>query len=157
MELIPIKEHLEDNKVFTDNPDCQDSIYMSVDFYKKIGFNPPWICYYAKLEDQLVGACAYKGKPVNGRVEIAYGVFPAHQNKGIGTLIANTLVNLAIETDPSVIVTARTLPEENYSARLLRKNNFKLLGAVIDEEDGEVWEWEYQHTRLTLPSPLEKV
>lgn len=144
MELIPIKEHLEDNKAFTDNPDCQDSIFMSVDFYKKIGFNIPWICYYAQSENQLVGCAAYKGKPVNGKIEIAYGTFPQYQNKGIGANIAATLVKLALDTDPSVIVTARTLPEENYSTRILRKNNFKLLGVVIDEEDGEVWEWEYK-------------
>jgi len=143
MELIPIKERLEDNKEFTDNPICQDSIYMSVDFYKKIGYNVPWICYYASLDNKLVGAAAFKGKPVNSRVEIAYGVFPAYQNKGIGAQIANTLVKLAHDTDPSVTVTARTLPEENYSARLLRKNGFKLLGSIMDDEDGEVWEWEY--------------
>jgi RimJ/RimL family protein N-acetyltransferase len=143
MELIPIKEQLEDNKVFTDNPICQDSIYMSVGFYKKIGYNAPWICYYASLDNELIGCAAYKGKPVNGRVEIAYGVFPAYQNKGIGAQIANILVKLAHDTDPTVTVTARTLPEENYSARLLRKNGFKLLGPVMDDEDGEVWEWEY--------------
>ena len=77
MELVPIKEHLEDNKIFTEDPDCQDSIFMTVDFYKKVGYNMPWICYYAQLEDQLVGCAGYKGKPVNRRVEIAYGGFPA--------------------------------------------------------------------------------
>jgi len=143
MELVPVKEHLEENKVFTDDPDCQDGIYMSVDFYKRVGFNPPWICYYAKLEDQLVGCAGYKGKPVDNRIEIAYGVFPQYWQKGIGTQIAETLVKFALETAPSIIITARTLPEENYSARILRKNNFKLLGTIIDAEDGEVWEWEY--------------
>ena len=143
MELIPVKEHLEDNKIFTDNPDCRDSIMMTIDFYKKVGFNIPWICYYAQLDGRLVGCAGYKGKPVNGRIEIAYGVFPQYMNKGVGTQIAATLVELSLKTDPSIIITAKTLPEENYSARILRKNNFNLLGAVIDEEDGEVWDWEY--------------
>jgi ribosomal-protein-alanine N-acetyltransferase len=144
MELIPVKEHLEENKIFTDDPDCRDSVAMSVDFYKRIGFNPPWICYYAKLEDQLVGCAGYKGKPVNNRVEIAYGVFPQYQNKGIGKLIAKTLVDLALKTDADLIVTARTLAEENFSTRILRKTNFKWLGVVMDDEDGELWEWEYE-------------
>ena len=143
MELIPIKEHLEDNKIFMDNPDCQPSLNMVIDYYKRIGFNPPWICYFAQQNWQLVGNAGIKGKPVNGRIEIAYGTFSQHQNKGIGAMIAKTLVNLALKTDPSITITARTLPEENYSARILRKNNFKLLGTVMDEEDGEVWEWEY--------------
>lgn len=143
MELIPVKEHLEDNKIFADDPDCRDSIMMTIDFYKKVGFNIPWICYYAQLDGRLVGCAGYKGKPVNGRIEIAYGVFRQYMNKRIGTQIAATLVELSLRTDPSIIITAKTLPEENYSARILRKNNFKLLGAVIDEEDGEVWDWEY--------------
>jgi RimJ/RimL family protein N-acetyltransferase len=117
---------------------------MCIDFYKRVGFNPPWVCYYVQLDGQLVAAAAFKGKPVNNKVEIAYGTFPQYQNRGIGSKIADTLVRLSLKTDPSVIITARTLPEENYSARILRKNNFKLLGTIIDEEDGEVWEWEYQ-------------
>jgi ribosomal-protein-alanine N-acetyltransferase len=143
MELIPVQEKIEDNKQFTDDPDCQDSVQMSVDFYTRVGFNKPWICYYAQLENQLVGCAAYKGKPVNCRVEIAYGVFPQYMNKGIGALIAKTLVDLAQQTDPAIIITAKTLPEENYSTRILRKNNFKLLGMIIDPEDGELWDWEY--------------
>lgn len=143
MELIPIKEHLHENKLFIDHPDCQESIYMCIDFYKKVGFNPPWICYYVQQEDQLVAAAAFKGKPVNNKVEIAYGTFLRFQQQGIGTKIAGTLVQLSLDSDPSVVVTARTLPEENYSVRILRKNNFKLLGTIVDDEDGEVWEWKY--------------
>ena len=144
MILLPIKEHLKENQEFTSNPDCQESIYMSIDFFKRIGYNPPWISYYVEQDGKLVGAAAFKGKPVNNKVEIAYGTFPAFQNQGIGTKIAGALVQLSLKTDPSVIITARTLMEENYSARILRKNNFKLLGIIMDDEDGEVWEWEYQ-------------
>jgi ribosomal-protein-alanine N-acetyltransferase len=143
MDLIPIKERLEDNKRFTDDPDCQDSIFMSIEFYKKIGYNMLWICYYAQLDGKLVGCAAYKGKPVNGKVEIAYGVFPQYWKRGIGTQIASTLIKLSLKTDPLVIITAKTRPEENYSTKILHKNSFRLLGSVIDEEDGEVWEWEY--------------
>ncbi len=144
MNLLPIKEHLEDNQEFTSNPDCQESIYMSIEFFQRIGYNPPWISYYAQLDGKLVGAAAFKGKPVDNKVEIAYGTFPAFQNQGIGAKIAGALVQLSLKTDPAVFITARTLMEENYSARVLRKNNFKLLGIIMDDDDGEVWEWEYQ-------------
>ena len=43
MELLPIQPTLSENKRFTDHPDCQDSIYMTLDFYKRVGFEPPWI------------------------------------------------------------------------------------------------------------------
>ena len=91
-----------------------------------------------------MGAAAFKGKPRDGKVEIAYGTFPQFQQQGIATKICLELIKLSLKTDPSVTITARTLPEENYSVRLLRKNNFKLLGTVIDEEDGPVWEWEWK-------------
>jgi RimJ/RimL family protein N-acetyltransferase len=144
MKLLPIQEHLHENQEFANTPDCQDSLYMCIDFYKKVGFNPPWICYYALLNGSLVAAAAFKGKPVNGKVEIAYGTFPAYQQQGIGTRITYTLVQLSLKTDPAVRITARTLMDENFSVRILRKNNFKLLGTVMDDEDGEVWEWEYE-------------
>ncbi len=144
MELLPIKEHLHENQQFAANPDCNDSLGMCIDFYKRVGFNPPWICYYVQLDGQLVAAAAFKGKPVDNKVEIAYGTFQKHQNKGVGTKIADTLVKLALKTDPLVRVTAQTLKEENYSTRILRKNNFVIIGTAIDEDEGEVWEWEYQ-------------
>lgn len=143
MELIPVKEHLHENKEFTDHPDCQESIGMCVDFYKRVGFNPPWICYYVQLNGNLVAAAAFKGKPVNNKVEIAYGTFSRYQRQGIGTQIAKMLVALSLKTDPLVRITAQTLKEENYSVRILRNNNFKLIGTAIDDDEGEVWEWEY--------------
>lgn len=143
MQLIPIKEHLEENPEFTAHPDCQESIYMCVDFYKKVGYNPPWICYYVQIDNNLVAAAAFKGQPVNNKVEIAYGTFPLYQKQGIGTRIAQMLVQISLQTDPTVRITAQTLKEENYSVRILRKNNFKLIGTAMDDDEGEVWEWEF--------------
>jgi ribosomal-protein-alanine N-acetyltransferase len=143
MDLLPIKEHLHENEEFAANPDCQDSLYTCIDFYKRVGFNPPWICYYIQLNGALVAAAAFKGKPINNKVEIAYGTFPQHQKRGIGTQIAKKLVQLSLNTAPSVRITAQTLKEENYSVRILRKNNFELIGTAMDDDEGEVWEWEY--------------
>lgn len=143
VELLPIKERLEDNLEFLVHPDCRESLEMSVKFMASVGYHRPWICYYASLNNQLVGSAAFKGKPKNNVVEIAYGVFAQFQHRGIGAKICKRLVDLSLQTDPSVIITARTLREENYSVRILRKNKFKFVGTVIDPDDGEVWEWEY--------------
>ena len=51
---------------------------------------------------------------------------------------------LALKTNPSVRITARTLPENNFSTRILEKNNFTFTGEVNDPDDGEVWEWAYK-------------
>ena len=144
MELLPIHENESLNATFRDNPDCEVILQMTLDFYKRVGFNEPWICYFVRAGDEIVGSCGIKGKPKNGAIEIAYGTFPRHEGKGIATEICRQLVHLSLRTDPTVRITARTLPEENASARVLRKNGFELLGVVWDEEDGEVWEWEFK-------------
>ena len=144
MKLIAIKEHLHENEDFVNDHDCKETIHMSIEFYKKVGFEPPWIGYYASNRGKLVGAAGFKGKPKNGKVEVAYGIFPQWRQQGFGAKICRKLVILALKTDPSVTVLARTLPEENYSTKILRKNNFEFLGTVMDDEDGAVWEWKYK-------------
>lgn len=144
MDLLPIHQTLAENDHFQHEPDLEVALPMTIEFFDRIGYIPPWIGYVAKLDDTLVGSAAFKGKPKDGRVEIAYGVFPQYQQKGIGTQICRQLVRLALQTDSSVIITARTLPEPNYSTRILEKNDFVFLGTVYDEEDGDVWEWEYR-------------
>jgi [ribosomal protein S5]-alanine N-acetyltransferase len=143
MELLPIKKNPEDNVDFINNPLCQDTIYMTLEYYKTIDFIPPWICYYAMKDDQLVGSAAFKGPPKNGAVEIAYGTIEKYRGNGVGTEICKALLDLSLVTDPSIQITARTLPEINASTRILEKNNFVLRGTVNDPEDGEVWEWMY--------------
>jgi RimJ/RimL family protein N-acetyltransferase len=144
MEFLPVKEQLDQNEDFLIHPDCQESVYMTVEYYKSIGFSPPWIGYYASDNGVLVGNAAFKGRPKHGRVEIAYGTFPQFRNRGIGARICRQLVELGLRADPSILITARTLPEENYSTRILRKNGFTLLGTVWDDDDGNVWEWAFQ-------------
>jgi RimJ/RimL family protein N-acetyltransferase len=117
---------------------------MAVEYFKKIGYVPPWIGYFVELNSELIGSAAFKGEPTNGKVEIAYGTMEAFRNRGLGTRICNELVMLSLKTDPSIKITARTLPENNFSTKILKKNNFAFNGTVIDPEDGEVWEWEYQ-------------
>jgi ribosomal-protein-alanine N-acetyltransferase len=144
MELIPIKQTLEENSEFMGNPLCQESLVMCIEFYKKVGFTPPWICYYVKQDEELIASAAFKGKAVNDTVEIAYATFEKFQRQGIGTAVCKQLVELSLKTNPSVRITARTLPENNFSTRILEKNNFTCLGMVQDPEDGAVWEWEYK-------------
>lgn len=144
MTLLPIKQTINENEAFSNNPLCYESLGMCIEFYKRVGFNPPWICYYVEENGELIGSAAFKGQPINNTVEISYATTENHRGKGVGTRICKQLVELSLATDPLVRITARTLPEKNYSTRILEKNNFVLLGFVTDPEDGEVWEWEYK-------------
>ncbi len=152
MELVSIKQTLDENREFLDHPDCKETLHMSIGFYKRIGYHPPWIGYYAKIDDRFVGSCGFKGAPKNGKVEIAYGTFPNHRRKGYAAEMCRQLIRLARQEDPAVMVTARTLPHENYSTKILQKNNFQLVGTVRDDEDGDVWEWQYINDSSTSKS-----
>ena len=144
MQLIPIKENLEDNEDLLQHSLFQEIVSISVNFYQRVGYVIPWVGYFAKQNETYVGSAGFKGPPTNGTIEIAYGTFEDFQNQGIGTEICRQLVELAIKTDPIVKITARTLENDGYSAKILIKNHFTAIGTVIDPEDGEVWEWMYE-------------
>jgi RimJ/RimL family protein N-acetyltransferase len=150
MELIPIKETLGENGEFINDPLCQETIYMTIEFYRRVGFYPPWICYYFRQNGNLVGSGGFKGKPVENTIEIAYGTFEKYRKQGVGTKICKLLVELSLKTDPDIRITARTLPIKNFSTRILQKNSFEFAGTVDDPEDGEVWEWQYRGLRFEV-------
>jgi [ribosomal protein S5]-alanine N-acetyltransferase len=60
MELIPIKERLEENGEFANEPFCGETMHMTIEFHKKVGFVPPWIGYFAKQHGNLVGSAGLK-------------------------------------------------------------------------------------------------
>ena len=55
------------------------------------------------------------------------------------------LIRIAREADPAVAIIAQTLPEENASTAVLKKNGFEFEKKFDHIEDGKVWQW-----RLTL-------
>lgn len=124
---------------------------MQVGYYSKIGFHPPWIGYLAFVNGTPVGMGGFKGRPVDNKVEIAYFTFPGKEGQGVGTQTCRALVKLALASDPRVEVTARTLPENNASTRILAKNGFVLAGTVQDPEDGQVWEWKHSEVMKEYP------
>jgi RimJ/RimL family protein N-acetyltransferase len=110
--------------------------------YQNSGFVRPWIGYVAIKDDVVVGTCAFKSPPTDGRVEIAYFTFPDNEGLGIATGMASELIRIARHEDAGLIVFAQTLPEENASTTILKKLGFQFSGAVQHPEDGTVWEWE---------------
>ena len=118
----------------------------TLEYYKIIGFVKPWISYFVKMDDAFVGTCAFKGKPIDNKVEIAYNTFPFYEGKGIATEACKKLVKIARNENMNISVTARTLPEKNASTRILEKNGFQFAGVIIDPDDGEVFEWYFVGT-----------
>ncbi len=146
MKLLPIDKDETLKKEFLANPECIEILSVFRNLYIRVGFEKPWIGYFTTLENnEIIGVAGFKGKPKNGKVEISYGTFKNYQQQGIGTELCHQLVLLSLQKDKKVKITARTLPENNASTRILKKNGFKFSGPVWDEDDGNVWEWEYKH------------
>ncbi len=145
MTLLPIDIDILLNNKFTKNPECEGILSAYTDYYYRVGYNKLWIGYFATVNgNDIIGCGGYKGKPREGKIEIAYGTFKDFEGQGIGTEICRQLVLLSLQTDPSIRITARTLMENNASTMILKCNGFEFIGIVSDEEDGNVWEWEYQ-------------
>jgi RimJ/RimL family protein N-acetyltransferase len=143
MLLIPIDIDKSKNEKFRNIEECVQILDVYPGFYQRVGFNKPWIGYFASLDgNEIVGCGGFKGKPIDGKIEIAYATFKGYEGQGMGTEICRQLVLLSLQTDPAIRITARTLPENNASTKILRRNGFEMLGIVYDEEDGNVWEWE---------------
>ena len=47
------------------------------------------------------------------------------------------------QTDPEIIIIAKTSPEQNASTKILQRNSFKFSRIVQDEGIGDAWEWIY--------------
>ena len=145
MKLLPIEKDETLNRRFTSTPECLEILTIFTEHYKKAGFNKPWIAYFiSNQNDEIIGGGGYKGKPKDNKIEISYGTFENYRGRGIGKEICKQLVLLALKTDPSVTITARTLPDNHASISVLKGNGFECLGTVYDEEDGEVLEWEFK-------------
>ncbi len=105
----------------------------------------PWVHGFRVVRADsgvAVGACMFKGPPVAGVVEIAYGIDPDQQGKGYATEAARALVDYARKSGAVSLVIAHTLPESTASQRVLAKCGFRHVGEVMDPEDGLVWRFE---------------
>lgn len=114
--------------------------------YRRTGFVRPWVGYLAEQGGQVVGTCAFKTPPQDGRVEVAYFTLPGYEGQGVATRMAWHLAQIARESDKRVGIVAQTLPQESASTAVLRKLGFARTGTAHDDEAGEVWEWQ-----MTMP------
>ncbi len=113
----------------------------TLDHYDRVGFNPPWIGYFALAGDVVIGGGGFVGPPNNNRVEIAYHTLPDHQSQGYGTRTAMALIAIARSVQPTLEIYAKTAPEQNPSAAILTRLGFRFIGIAIDHEIGEAWAW----------------
>ena len=142
MELIEITEHGEPAKPINNLLSmAKEAMNSTALMYTHVGYSPPWIGYLAVENGRCVGTCVFKASPENNRVEIAYFTFPENEGRGVATRMARSLVYIAVRVSPEITITAQTLPEENASTAVLKKNGFQLIAELEHPEYGKVWEW----------------
>lgn len=110
--------------------------------YTGSGFVAPWVGYLAQCEGKIVGACAFKAPPADGKVEIGYFTFPDWEGQGIATAMVRKLLSIVQQEQPQLTVVARTANEENASNTILRKLGFTMVHLIDDTGDGEMLEWQ---------------
>jgi [ribosomal protein S5]-alanine N-acetyltransferase len=104
---------------------------------------PPWCGYIGWQGDQPLGFGGFKGDPdAAGMVEIGYLTFPAHEGRGVATAIAAGMIEIARGEGLQAVI-AHTLPQENASTGVLRRNGFKRDGEAEDPDEGTVWRWRH--------------
>ena len=131
--------------------DEQDRKQLSADWLARLAATTtvdPWVLGFSVVHaesGEAIGSCGFKGPPDGaGMVEIAYGIAPAHQNKGYATEAAEALIGFARADARVRVVRAHTMEQANASARVLMKCGLHPRGRVIDPEDGPVFRWEVE-------------
>lgn len=142
LSLLPIDPNANADRPEYDSDDCRNILEAYKDYYPTVGYHAPWIGYFIKSEDRIVGSCGFVSQPVGNRVEVAYMTFPQFEGQGVATYACGALVTLAWVTDPTLTITAKTAPEDNASTHILKRHGFRFIGVVPDHEIGDAWGWE---------------
>ena len=141
LKLEPINIEENETKEIYSSADCQTLLKMWKEYYPKIGFNFPWVGYLVKRNSEIVGSCAFTGKPKDNSVEITYWTFKEFEGQGIATLSCKQLIAIAKTADPTLVVRAKTAPEHSASTKILERNGFIFSRIVQDDDIGDAWEW----------------
>jgi len=97
----------------------------------------------ARESGEILGGCRFKGEPINGRVEIGYGVAKSARCRGVATAAVTQLLNLAASSGLVSHVDAHILPDNVASSTVVSRLGF-LRGHPVVDPDGElVVHWAY--------------
>lgn len=104
---------------------------------------PDWCTTYLvvrRADDTVVGSACFKALPVQGAVEIGYGIAEAARGQGAATQAVRALVRIAGLQGLQQVL-AEVAADNAASARVLQKAGFALVGAREDAEDGLLGQW----------------
>ena len=120
------------------------------------GKSAQWCSTFYMLSDDvdgearpiIVGSCGFKDVPVNGRVEIGYGVSPAWQRGGVATAAVAELARMAFASGEVRELLAQINRDNIASTRVVQKLQFQRRGQIVDTDGELLYQW-----ILRAPSP----
>ena len=93
---------------------------------------------------EIFGACAFKGAPQGGSVEINYGIAPAHRGRGIATAAVGQLLQLATASGIVHEVVAHIIQGNVGSEKLVRRLGFQKERMFVDLDGADVGKWTWK-------------
>ncbi len=95
----------------------------------------------SKSRNAVLGSCRFKTVPVEGEVEISYGVSREVRGQGIATAAIAQLLELAAVDLEVTRVVAQILPDNLPSSNLVRRLGFTQERTFTDMHGDEVARW----------------
>jgi len=89
----------------------------------------------------VLGGCLFKSAPVNGVVEISYGIAKSRRGRGIATVAVGKLVQMAKDSGIVSEIVAHIVPTNIGSARLVRRLGFVQGHSFVDSDGETVVRW----------------
>ena len=107
------------------------------------GHPAPWSTTFLIVNNEdhrIVGGCGFKNAPMNGRVEVGYGVSPAVRGRGAATAALKLLFHRASEAGATEVL-AEVTPTNHASTRVVQKAGFSKVGSRVDDDNEYVIQW----------------
>jgi [ribosomal protein S5]-alanine N-acetyltransferase len=95
----------------------------------------------SRARGAVVGSCRFKTVPIEGSVEISYGIARSQRGQGIATAAIGQLLQLAATRGGVQQVVAHILPDNQPSARLVSRLGFSRERTFTDLHGDEVVRW----------------
>lgn len=113
----------------------------------KSGKSEFWCAGFCILDahtEMIVGSCGFKNEPVDGQVEIGYGMSPDARGQGYATAAVAELLAVARSPGTVTSVLAQVNRANRASTRVVQKLHFESRGEKIDHEGELLVQWVYQ-------------
>lgn len=101
----------------------------------------------------VLGACGFKTAPVNGSVEISYGIARTQRGRGVATLAIGQLLQLAASSGMVQEVVAHILPSNAASSKVVTRLGFLPEGLLADADGELVMRWVWRSQPNDSPKP----